>query len=97
MSSDDNQDRQRDLQQRIASLIHANAQAPRKPIPDEDVQKLKAAAGRLDHLLQAASDAEAQALKDAAARLDQLLADIRAGKDLVIGRKRRPDSQKKDE
>ena len=76
------------LRERIANLIRSNDQAPKKPISQEELQKLKAAASRLDQKLQDTVDADRHSLKNAAARLDQFLADIRAGKDLTI-RKRR--------
>ncbi len=71
------------LRERIAKLIRSNEQAPRKPISEEELQKLKAAASRLDQKLQDTADANRQSLQGAAARLDQLLQDISAGKDIT--------------
>lgn len=85
-----------DLRQRIVSLIRANEQALRKPITDEEVQKLKAAAGRLDQILKAAVDTERQVLTSAAARLDQLLEGIATGKDVTNNLKRRRDWRERD-
>jgi hypothetical protein len=61
------------------------------------VQKLKAAAGRLDQMLKAAVDADGQVLKSAAARLDQLLEDIATGKDVTYGLKRRRNWKKRED
>jgi len=83
MNSDESQAPDDALRQRIASLIRSNEQARKKPISDEELQKLKAAASRLDQKLQDATDADRQSLKGAAERLDQLLADIRDGKDVT--------------
>ncbi|MHB8214572.1 MAG: hypothetical protein ACYDDS_00700 [Candidatus Sulfotelmatobacter sp.] len=82
-----------DLRQRIVSLIQANGQAVKKPITDEEVQKLKAAAVRLDQMLKATVDADREVLKGAAARLDRLLEAIAAGKDVTDNLKRRPNWQ----
>jgi hypothetical protein len=86
-------DTEDDLRQRIVSLIQANGQVLKKPITDEEVQKLKAAAARLDQMLKATVDADRQVLRSAAARLDQLLEDIAAGKDVTDNLKRRPNWQ----
>jgi hypothetical protein len=67
----------------------------KKPITDEEVQKLKAAAARLDQMLKAAVDADGQVLRIAMARLDQLLEDIATGKDVTYDLKRRRNWQKK--
>jgi hypothetical protein len=91
MSNEDNQDQERDLRRRIASLIRANAQAPRKPMTDQEQQKLKAAANRLDQLLKTGEEADRQALKSAAVRLDQILKDMRKGKDITVKLKHRRD------
>lgn len=91
MSNEDNQDQERDLRKRIASLIRANAQAPRKPISDEEQKKLKAAANRLDELLRTGEEADRQALKNAAVRLHQILKDMRKGKDITVKLKPRRD------
>jgi hypothetical protein len=97
MNNEDNQSREPALRERIVSLIQANQRARKKPITDEELQKLKTAASRLDQMLNAAGDADRQALSSAAARLDQLLEDIRTGKDVTNDLKRRPDWQKSDE
>lgn len=89
MSNEDNQDQERDLRRRIASLIRANAQAPRQPITHEEQQKLKAAANRLDQILKSGDEAERQTLKSAAVRLDQILKDMRKGKDIIVKLKQR--------
>jgi hypothetical protein len=52
MNNENEKGREHDLRQRIVSLIRANEQALKKPITDEEVQKLKAAAARLDQLLE---------------------------------------------
>lgn len=84
MCNEDNRDREPDLRERIASLIRANQQAPRKQITVQERQKLQAAANRLDQILRAAEDADRQALRTAAARLGQMLKDIRKGKDVTV-------------
>lgn len=89
MNNDDRQARDSALRERIVNLIRANQQAPRKkPTPQEE-RTLKAAANRLDQMLQDAAEAERQALRNAAARLDQLLAGIRAAKDVAKIRKQK--------
>ena len=93
MNNDQNKDRERELRERIASLMRSNHQARRKPITAEERQKLKSAADHLDQMLQSAVDADRQALKGAAVRLGQLLADIRKGKDVSARLKRRRDWQ----
>jgi GTP cyclohydrolase I len=91
MSNEDNRDREVDLRDRIASLMRANAQAPRKRITAQEQEKLHAAANRLDEILKAGEDEQRQALKSAAARLDQMLKNIRKGKDITIKLKQRRD------
>jgi redox-regulated HSP33 family molecular chaperone len=83
MSSEDNQDRDRTVGERIAEVIRANEQIPTKTVTEEELCQLKAAAGRLEQWLSDAANAETEALKDAASRLEQLLKDIGAGKDVV--------------
>jgi hypothetical protein len=84
MSSDDSQDRERNVRDRIATFVQA---AKGKQATDEELQTLRRAVGRLDQLLadvaadeqarrKRAEEEEAQALRVAAARLDQLLTDI---------------------
>ena len=94
MNHEQNKDRERELRERIASLMRSNEQARKKPITSEERQKLKSAADRLDQMLQSSADADRQVLKSAAVRLDQLLADIRKGKDISAKLKRRRDAQK---
>lgn len=89
MSDDDNQEHEREVGARIASLIRSIGQGPGKPITDEEQQKLKAAADRLEQMLKAGADADQQALRNATTKLDQLLADIRKGKDISNRVKRR--------
>ncbi len=96
MNNENEKGAEHDLRQRIVSLIRANQRASKKPIGDEEVQKLKLAAGRLDHLLQAAVDADGQILKSAAARLDRLLQDIATGKDVTDHLKRRRNREQKE-
>jgi hypothetical protein len=92
-----NNENENHLRQRIVSLIRANEQALKKPITDEEVQKLKAAAARLDQMLKAAVDADGQELRSAATRLDQLLEDIATGKDVTYDLKRRRNWQKRED
>ena len=63
--------------------MRANEQARPRPAPEDEVQKLKAAANRLDQMLKAGAVEEAKALGSAVARLDQMLADIGKGKDIT--------------
>jgi hypothetical protein len=97
MSDENEKSREHDLRQSIVSLIRANEQALKKPITDEEVQKLKAAAARLDQMLKAAVDADEQVLRSAAARLDQLLEDIATGKDVTNDLKWRRNWQKRED
>ena len=97
MNNENEKGREHDLRQRIVSLIRANEQALKKPITDEEVQRLKAAAARLDQILKAAVDADEQVLTSAAARLDQLLEDIGTGKDVTDDLKRRRNWQKRED
>lgn len=94
MSNEENEDRE--VRERIASLMQATERS-RVPVTDNELQKLKAAASRLDQMLKAAADADAQALKNAAARLDQLLTKIGTGKDVSADLKRREDDQRSGE
>lgn len=92
MNSRDNQGPDRNVRERIVNLVQSIGNGPEKPIPVEELQKLKSAASRLDQMLKAAANDEQVALKTAAARLDQLLTDIRAGKDVTSNLKRRENS-----
>jgi len=87
MSNSENQDRGRNVRDRIATIVQAHEQARRKQATNEEIQILRRAVGRLDQLLadaaadeqarrKRAKEEEAQALRLAAARLDQLLTDI---------------------
>ncbi len=96
MNNENEKAREHDLRHRIVTLIRANQQASKKPITNQEVQKLKVAAARLDRLLQAAVDADGQALKSAAARLDRMLQDIATGKDITDHLKRRRNWQPRD-
>ena len=93
MNDEGNQERDRDIGKRIASLIRSIGQGPAKQITSEEQKKLKAAGDRLDKMLHDAADADRQTLKNAATRLDQLLADIRKGKDVTNNLKRRRERQ----
>ena len=87
MSNSENQDRGRNVRDRIATIVQAHEQARSKQVTNEEIQILRRAVGRLDQLLadaaadeqarrKRAKEEEAQALRVAAARLDQLLTDI---------------------
>ncbi len=105
MSNDDNQDRERNVRNRIATFVQAHEQAKGKRATDEELRTLRRAVGRLDQLLaDAAADEqarrtrakeeEAQALRVAAARLDQLLTDIarkEAAPELKLRHRRKKD------
>lgn len=97
MNDEDNQDQARDAGQRIARLIRSISQGPEKQASEEELQKLSAAAYRLDQMLKAAAEADQQALRSAADRLDRLLADIRKGKEVTNGLKRRRDRRESTE
>jgi cell division septum initiation protein DivIVA len=89
MSTGEDQGRERNVREKIVSLMQAIGKGPGKQLGAEEAEKLKNAANRLDQILKAAADADQQALKSAAARLDRLLSDIRAGKDVTPDLKRR--------
>ncbi len=89
--SDEDESREREVRDRIVSLMQASEPAPTKQITGEELEKLKTAAKRLDQILKDAADADLQALRIAAARLDQLLKDIGAGKDVTTDLKGRRD------
>ena len=93
MNDEDNQDRARDVGQRISRLIHSIGHGPEKQANAEELQKLKTAADRLDQMLKAAADADQQTLRNAADRLDRLLADIRKGKDVTSRLKKNQERQ----
>jgi hypothetical protein len=83
MNDEGNQDQARDLGKRIAGLVRSIGKGTEKQVAGDELQKLKAAADRLDQMLKAAADADQQALRNAADRLDRLLLDIRKGKDVA--------------
>lgn len=83
MNDESNQAPDRDLGKRIASLVRSIGQGPEKHATAEELQKLNAAANRLDQMLKAAAEADQQSLRNAADRLDRLLVDIRKGKDVT--------------
>ena len=91
MSSDNHPDR--DVRQKIVSLMQSIGQVRKKQITSEELQKLKNAAGRLDQMLKASADRDLQSLRSAALRLDQLLSDIRRGKDVTNDLTRRRDGE----
>ena len=88
MTNQDGQARDRALKERIVNLMRAHHSALKKPISGGEREMLKAAARRLDRMLQDAADAERKALKSAAGRLDQLLSDIHRGKDIKIPKRK---------
>jgi len=87
MSNDDNQDRERDVRDRIGNFMKADERAEGKQAADEELQTLRLAVGRLDEVLadnaaeeqvqrKRAAEQEIQVLRAAAARLDRLLTAI---------------------
>jgi len=91
MSSEDHQDDARTVGDRIAEVIRANEHAPKKTLTDDELQNLKAAAGRLEQLLSDAANAETEKLKTAVSKLDQLLKTISSGKDVAPALRLRKD------
>jgi hypothetical protein len=91
MSSDDHQDDARTVGDRIAEVIRANENAPKKTLTDDELRKLRVAAGRLDQLLSDAANAETEELKIAVSKLDQLLKNISSGKDIAPALRLRKD------
>ena len=87
MSSDNHRDR--DVREKIVSLMQSIGRAPKRQVTSEELQKLQNAAGRLDQMLKASANADLQNLRNASLRLDQLLSDIRKGKDVTNDLKRR--------
>jgi hypothetical protein len=90
MSDEDIPARERELRAKVANQMRSIGQAPKKPLPGEELQKLKRAASRLDQMLEASADADRAVLQSAATRLDKLLRDLRRGKDVNARLKRRP-------
>jgi cell division septum initiation protein DivIVA len=95
MNHDDSQEREHEVRERIANLIRAAESARTAPVTGEELQKLKAAASRLDEMLKAAAEADSQALRGAAERLDQMLADIGKGRNVSQDLKRRDGNQRR--
>ena len=91
--SEDYQDRERDVRERIVSLMQSIGQAPRKQITSAELQKLNNAVERLNQILKSGKDADLETLRSAAVRLDRLLSDIRKAKDGTNDLKRRGDGQ----
>src|SRR4030081_4139098 len=61
MSNVENQDRERNVRDRIATIVQAHDQATRKKATDEEIQILRRAVGPLDQLLaDIAADEEAR-------------------------------------
>lgn len=89
MRDADSHERERELGERIANRMRSIGHGPSKPVTEEEQKKLKAAASRLDQMLNAAADADRQALKKAALRLDELLLEIGKRKDVSDRLKRR--------
>jgi hypothetical protein len=82
MASDDNEEQQRQVRQRIARFMQAD-QGRKKQVSDAELQALRSAVDRLDHLLADGAKADLDALRSATARLDRLLAEIASGKDVA--------------
>jgi len=82
MSSEEDQYDARTVGERIADVIRANEQVPKKNLAPEDLRKLKTAAGRLEQLLSDAANAETEELRTAVSKLEALLKNIGAGKDV---------------
>jgi uncharacterized protein YlxW (UPF0749 family) len=87
MSDDTDNGRQRDVRDRIASLMQSDGQVRRKEVSQEEAKTLRAASDRLDRLLKEfdeaeearhkqASEKEVQTLRAAIGRLDCLLAGV---------------------
>ena len=93
MPDGDSQDPQRALRERIVTLMRANEQARMRPVTDDEQQKLKGAASRLDQMLNATAAAEQQVLASAIERLDRLLRGIRNGNDLTEKIRLRPNGK----
>lgn len=88
MGSGKSQGHDRDVREKIVSLMESIGDAPTKPLASEELQKLTIAANRLDQILKKNADANQMSLKSAVGKLDQLLADISSGKDIAAALKR---------
>jgi len=72
MSNDDNQDRERNVRDRIATFVQAHKHAKGKQATDEELQTLRRAVGRLDQLLaDAAADEQARRERATSHRIAQ--------------------------
>jgi hypothetical protein len=89
MGDENDQNREQEVRERIATLIRANDHVRKKEISREELHTLQAATGRLDQLLSQAAEAEKENLRTAATRLDQILKDLARGKDVAKSLKRR--------
>lgn len=89
MNTEDNQGRTREVREKIVGLMKSIGQAPKKALPNEELQRLKGAISRLDQMLEASAETDRETLRNAASRLDQLLHDISNGT-AVIPRLKRP-------
>lgn len=89
MGNDDHEGPDRELLDRIGSLMQATEQAHKKQVTNQELQTLKTAASRLEGMLKDVANADAEVLKTAAARLDQLIQHIDAGEDVTAEVKRR--------
>src|SRR5262245_33749050 len=85
----DDQSREHELRERIASQMRSIGKRSRKSLPGEELEKLKTAAGRLERMLKASAAEDREALRNAATRLDNLLRDLRHGDDVTTRLKRR--------
>ena len=85
----DDQAREHELREKIASQMRSIGKESRKSLAAEELQKLKTAAGRLDRMLKASADEDREALRRAVTRLDNLLRDLRHGDDVTTRLKRR--------
>lgn len=89
MNDEDSKAREHELREKIAGQLRSIGQARGKPLPGEELQKLKSAASRLERMLKDSANADRLTLRTAAGRLDQLLDDIRKGNDVTPRLKRR--------
>jgi hypothetical protein len=83
MSDENNQDNARTIGERISEVIRAKEHAPAKHLAPDELNKLKAAAGRLEQLLSDAANAETAELKTAVSKLETLLKNLSSGKEIA--------------
>jgi predicted house-cleaning noncanonical NTP pyrophosphatase (MazG superfamily) len=83
MSDEKNQDNARTIGERISEVIRSKERAPAKHLAPDELNKLKAAAGRLEQLLSDAVNAETEELKTAVSKLETLLKNLGSGKDVA--------------